>query len=1495
MTGDLTGQILKGYAIGNHIGAGSFGAVYQATQVSIGREVAIKIILPSYANHPDFIRRFETEAQLVAHLEHPYIVPLFDYWREPDCAYLVMRLLPGNLRFQLEEIGPLTLDDAARVVEQIASALAMSHREGVVHRDIKPDNILLDNEGNAYLTDFGLAEVIKGRLDHGSDGVSGSPAYMAPEQLKGEAATPQSDLYAFGIVMYEMLAGLHPFGQLGISDLIKKQLLDPLPSLHTQYPHVPEAVDQVLQRATAKNLSYRYPDVLSLALDFRNALLGQQAEIPVTDTMEPVRNPYKGLRAFEEADAGDFFGRAGLIRRLLASLAENDPLVRFLAVVGPSGSGKSSLVQAGLIPALRGGALPGSDRWFYMSMVPSAHPLDGLETALLGVAVKPVTNLAERLGADPRGLVAAANEILAGSDSHVVLVIDQFEEVFTVVADESERVQFLSLLQTAVTDPQSRVHVIVALRADFYDRPLLYENFGALMQARTHIVLPLSESELESAIVEPVQRVGVQLEPGLIANILTDVRAEPGALPLLQYALTEVFERRQGRLMTLESYEAIGRAAGALARRADRVYARMTPELQATARQVFLRLVILGDSTSALRRRARRAELLSVVQNVDQLDQILNLFGRHRLLSFDHEPASREPTVEVAHEALLHEWRALRQWLDDSREDVIQQRRLAALAAEWIRADKDASFLLRGAQLENLEIWADRTLIALSGVERDFIAASIAARERLQAEEQARRAREAALEARARRFQRRLVSVMFAATVIALTLTFVAFAQRQDAQDARDLAQENAFFAQTQAASAATAAAIAGRRADELQALSLAREAQRARDNGDFDLALVLAVEANRITDTPVEAENLLGEIIPTTAIRVFNGHIQAVNTVAISPDGTRALTGADDNALILWNMANGQPVRTLTGHTGRVRSVAFLPDGEHALSGADDDVLILWDVQTGQVVRTLTGHTDDVFAVSVNSDGTQALSGGRDQRLILWDLQTGQPLRRWEEEGHTRRITCVAISPDGKTLLSGSADTTLILWDAETGDMLGRLEQHQDAVTDAAFSPDGRSILSASADMTLILWDAASQTVISRLTGHTERISSAAFSPDGRRAISGAGNQFAGASTDNSVILWDLPSGQPLRRYRGHQFYISDVAFSPDGRYFVSASVDKTLRLWAADEDIEELYLDIRTPTPAVDVGQDGQTALAALADNTLYWQSWVLSARYPQVRQFGTHADSILAVAISADSVHALTASADRTARLWDLSSGSLLYTLVAHTNAVNDVAFSPDRRLALTASRDRTLILWDLQTGEPVRIFEARHTNAVNAVTFSPDGTRALSTSDDQTLILWDVAARQALMTLRGHRGPVTGVVFSRDGSLAVSGSYDKTVIIWDLATGQIAHQFESGHTDWITSVALSPDGRRVLSGARDRSVIVWDAATGQIIRRDTGHSDTVIAVRFSPDGQSVLSASADGVIRQWPATPGALVNWVMTHRYVRDLTCEERDQYRLSPCD
>ena len=350
-------------------------------------------------------------------------------------------------------------------------------------------------------------------------------------------------------------------------------------------------------------------DPLTLAEDFRLAIKPGVHEVPgFLTTLEEIQNPYKGLRPFQEVDADDFFGRESLVEQLLMRMGERDIAGRFLAVVGPSGSGKSSVVKAGLIPALRKDALPGSGNWLVSAMTPGKHPLEELETALLKVAINPPSSLLEQLKNDTRGLVRAVKRSLpteGGEDDQVemILVVDQFEEVFTLTEDEAERVHFIDLLCSAVADPGSRLRVVITLRADFYDRPLLYPEFGRLLHTHMETVMPLSDEELSQAIIGPAERVDLSIEPGLVAAIQSDISDQPGFLPLLQYALTESFENREDNELTLAAYQKSGGVTGALARRAETLYEGLDKEEQEITRQVFLRLVTLGEGIEDTRRR----------------------------------------------------------------------------------------------------------------------------------------------------------------------------------------------------------------------------------------------------------------------------------------------------------------------------------------------------------------------------------------------------------------------------------------------------------------------------------------------------------------------------------------------------------------------------------------------------------------------------------------------------------------------------------------------------------------------------------------------------------------------------------------------------------------------------------------------------------------------------------------------------------------------------
>ncbi len=1533
---DLSGQTVKGYELHELIGAGGFGAVYRAHQPILRRDVALKIILPEYANHPEFIRRFEFEAQLVARLEHIHIVSLYDYWREPNGAFLVMRWLRGgSLRDRLQE-GAVPTEDAIHIVEQVASALAAAHRRGVVHRDIKPDNILFDEESNAYLADFGIAKDLRLSADDDEfDGsLTGSPFYLSPEQAQAQPVTPQTDIYSLGIVIYEMLAGQPPFSaEENLVALLLRHINDPLPPLNNLRPDLPPEVEDVLQRATAKDPADRYADALALAKAFRRALKGteedaerqQAAEQTATvdgllvltkplsaSTLiivgeEEIANPYKGLQPFEEADAEDFFGRAKLIDRLLDRMREaDDALGRFLAVIGPSGSGKSSVVKAGVVPALRRGALAGSERWFMVEMVPGADPFGELASALLAVATAPPEDLQARLRADARGLVDVVNEILPDDDAELVLVIDQFEEIFTLTEDEAARAHFLDLLHTAVTAPDSRLRVLVTMRADFYDRPLLYPQFGELVRKRNEVVLPLSTDEMREAIIGPAERVGVTVETGLVAAIVADIAEQPGALPLMQYALTEVFERRRGNVLTLEAYRESGGVLGALARRAEEVYQVANPAAREAMRQLFLRLVTLREGAEDTRRRVLLTELLSLAEDEAVIHDVLETLGKYRLLTFDHDPETRTPTVAVAHEALIREWARLRAWLDDNREDILLQRRLAGACNEWMQQGRDPSFLATGMRLQQFEQLAERGTIALTEDEREYVRASVAERERREAEERARAEREALLERRSRQRLRALLVVMTAAALVAGALALLANTERKNADRQRRIAE---------------------RSAEVSHSLALAANAQTEMlVNENKDLAIALGLAANAIPDPPSEAQFILAQAAYAPGTRhLFTAHDTLVISVDYSADGTLAVAGDFDGKLILWDMQSYEPLRTfgpddpdtdaLEGHQRFVRIVRFAPDGQHILSGGRDSRMILWDAQTGEIVRTFGPDDPDTEAIEGHEDGVavrdlafnpadpnQVLTAGDDWRLLLWNVTTGEVLRVYGPddpetetvEGHSERIREVAFTPDGTRAVSASYDGTLILWDIETGEVLRVFEGHEGKVASVAVSADGRYILSGGQDQTARLWDIETGEELLQLQGHGNWVKTVAFSADGQRALT--------SSDDATVRLWDLETGEELLRFSGHTDFVEEATFNPVGTQILSASGDGTLRLWDIYNGAEVRRLCGHTAGVVdVAVSADGQTALTAEFDHLI--RIWDV-ATGEQIGVFDKHTAFPTVLALSPDGRYALSGDAsgtdyesteDDVLWLWDVATGEIVQRFTGHADWVQAAAFSPDGQTLVTGGKDTWIIVWDVETGEMLHRIE-EFDDWVDALAFNADGSLLLAGGDvqDPRIVLFDAQTWQPLQSYEGHDGAVEVVQFAPDGRRFLSGSGDSLVLVWDVETGEVVARL-AGHTAPITGAGFTPDGAYVVSASEDGTVRTWEVAGARLVRQNDVDSP-VWALALLPDGRTALTGAQDKTARLWDVTLldlEELIAWTRANRYVPELTCEQRAAFRVEP--
>lgn len=1497
----MSDNTIKGYKLGEAVGKGGYGAVYRATQVLVGRDVAIKVILPKYANQPEFIRRFDTEAHLVARLEHPSIVPLYDYWRDPTGAYLVMRWLRGGNLSDAIKQGPLPLDKLIRFLDQIGDALAFAHRRGIVHRDLKPANILLDDEDHAYLVDFGIAKELQ-QTESGDDeddeeeSIVGSPWYISPEHIVAEPVTPQCDIYSLGITLFELLTGENPFKGFSLKEILVKHLYEPLPPITDKRNDLPEAINAVIHKATEKQAQDRYPDAYSMLRAFKEAL-GISTAPPLSDTQDiphqaaiqadsaihiPLDNPYKGLRAFQEADASDFFGREDLTNHLIEQLhatssqASSAPqamskasLYRFLAVVGPSGSGKSSVVRAGVVPALRHGALPGSEKWFIAQMIPGTNPLEELDQALLAVATTPPPDLIQLIMQDEYGLLRAVNRILPRDpQTELVLVIDQFEEIFTLLEDESIRTHLLKSLRVAVLSSDSRMRLIITMRADFYDRPLLYPGFSQLMRQRTEVVIPLTPEELERAIVKPIQRIGVTPEPELVATIIEDVGQQPGTLPLLQYALTELFERRTGRILTLDIYKQSGGVLGSLARRADELYQQLNEQEREATRQLFLRLVTLGEGTQDTRRRIVQTELHELTHSqapttnqqestYSPLEHVIEAFSKYRLLTLDHDPTTRSPTIEVAHEALIQTWEQLRSWLNTSREHLRIQRRLQATTVEWFNTNKDPSFLATGARLIQFETLLTESDLALSQREHQYLQASIAERTRQEAIEKQRLEQERLLKEQAIAQKKLAVAQWFAAEAKNLMQsyedpTLIALLAIRSITSAYTSSGDTALL---MAATLAYPSRIFVNHTNKVRAVAFSPDGTQALTGGEDNTARLWNIRTG-------------------SQVMVCMGHEDWVNQVAFSPNGQFVLTASFDHTARLWNRHTGQVVQCLRGHTKQVHSIAFSPDGKYIITGSSDMTTRLWDTYTGNQIRAFTGHEDEIFSVAFSPGGKYIITGYKGAEVWMWETATAKPIRRFR--GHTGTVYAVAFSPDRKTILTGSGDTTARLWDIRTGEELQSFETHTTQVRDVAFAPDGRHILTGSLDRTVRLWNMH--------TGKEQRIFhagvtySVAFAPDGLSILTGSSDQVA--------RLWDIQSRAGPPQFVGHTDKVDHATFLPDGEHIVTGAFDRTAMLWnvRTGEHIHT-FTGHTGEILEMALSQDGNMLATASADRTA--RLWDMCAGTQRIVLQG-HEDTVWSIAIAPDARTIITGSLDKTAYLWDAATGHVLHVLSGHEGTVWDVAFSPDGKYVLTGSADHTARLWEVATGRQIHVLTG-HTDAIWEVRFSPDGTLALTASDDRTARLWNIQQGHALHILTDHTDRVYAAEFSPDGHYVVTTDH-LTAQLWDVATGQQRRVF-TGHSDEVFSAVFSPDGKYILTGSMDNTARLWDSHTGKALRRYSGHKNILSQVAFSPDGQYILTASADHTARLWYVDYHQAVRHLCS-QLMRDFNEHERMHYNIS---
>lgn len=1092
-------------------------------------------------------------------------------------------------------------------------------------------------------------------------------------------------------------------------------------------------------------------------------------------------SPYLGLTTYEPRDADLFFGRAEVVARLCEKLAEEP----FIAVFGASGSGKSSILRAGLLPAVWNGAVPGSDTWRTILLTPGRHPVEELAVHLgnaLGISAGSIqADLTER----PASVHVVVRQILAkGAAGRVLLMVDQFEEVFTLCPDERERAAFIDCLVGAAAERDGPARVVIGVRADFLARCAQYPALVDALRDRQVLVGPMDEAGLRAVIREPAARVGAKVEPRLVEAIVADAKGEPGALPLVSHALYETWRRRTGDTMTLDAYRRAGGVQGAIAQTAERVYGEYAPEDQPLVRDLFLRLTALGQGTEDTRRRVSRTELPD--------ERVLGDLVASRLV------VANEDTVEVAHEALIRSWPRLRGWLAEDREQLLAHRRLTDDAAEWERHGRDDGVLYRGARLA---AWQDRDTSALNELELEFLEAG----RRLAAAE--RRA--------ARRRVRVAVTALVTAVVTLAGLTVVALDQAD-----RATAEERLAFTRQLVADA------------------------RAQLRLDPELALLLARRAYQI-EASEETEAALRQATLESRIRfVVHGHDRTIHGVAYSPDGRHLATSGRDGAIRVWRRdpdgALHDPI-VLKGHEGEVWTPVFSPDGRLLAAGGQDGVVTLWDWASGRDPRRFTGHKGSVWCVAFSPHGDRIASAGDDGTIRFWNVDgTPGPVLR----GHKERTLGVAFSPDGKRLASSSGDHTVRIWDLADKKAKIVLRGHQDSVEAVAFSPDGRNLATASTDGTVRVWDPRTPDRSLLLGDHDGTAEGVAYSRDGRRVVS-TGNdgtvriwdatrrsrplllrghrgtavaaafgpddrELTSVGEDGTARVWDAVEVGGPTILRGHEGPVWSAAVGPGGRV-ASVGVDGTVRVWDSPDPI--VLRGHEGDGSGIAFSPDGRLlATTGIEDKTV--KIWDLATRR-EAFVFRGHEKGVWTASFSPDGRRLATSSSDGTVRVWSMT-GEPPIVLTGDQGAIRGAAFSPDGTRVAGAAADGTVRVWNASGAGTPKILSG-HRGLVWSVAFSPDGRLLATGGNDGTVRIWPLDGRGDPVVRDGHQGVVWNVAFSPDGKLLVSSGNDGTARIWK-TTGTGEPLVVQGFGASVEAVLFASNDRLV-STHDDGTVRVW----------------------------------------------------------------------------
>ncbi|MEM7034240.1 MAG: WD40 repeat domain-containing protein [Chloroflexota bacterium] len=955
----------------------------------------------------------------------------------------------------------------------------------------------------------------------------------------------------------------------------------------------------------------------------------------------------------------------------------------------------------------------------------------------------------------------------------------------------------------------------------------------------------------------------VQLESGLVAAIVADLSDQPGALPLLQYALTELFEQREGRQLTLAAYQAIGGVSGALTQRADDLYANLAGQEQQAVRQLFLRLVAVRDGVGDARRRVSRLELMQVAKTMPPahdtltthqpdtklVETVLDAFSRYRLLTLDHDATLGHPTVEIAHESLIEKWTRLQSWLQRSRDDLRIHRRLLTLAEEWNGAERHPDFLSTGTRLAQFEAWTATTDLALTPLEGDYLQASMDARQAQKATEADRQAQKLALEQRAKQRLQQMVTVLLVSTLLASGLAFFALSQRNRAEAQSRLTTSR----------------------------QLAAQAFNIQDR-QYDLALLLSVEANNIEET-IEAESSLFAILQTKPrlVTYLPGHPSGVNDLSFSPDGTRLVSAGGDGHLQLWDTTTWHPISAPLPDPNRdVWSGLFTPDSQTLISAGDNGLITFWDVNTQQPLgEPILEASESIAHADLSPDGRVLAFAVDDNVISQWDFQT----ESWLDTpviAHADFPHYVRYSPDGHILASVGEDDVVQLWHVINKEAFSEPLVFEQSVLKVDFSPDSGQLAIATLDGRVYLWDVPTQQFSGEpLLVENDAASAIAYHPIENWLVAGA--------SDGRIYAWNLAEETPQRiDWQGHTQTTWDIVVSPDGTQMVTAALDGTIIVW----DMTDLFLSEVVVTPIVSrLGQsltepnddsvwtqlsdDGQWLGVALADGQVVLQPVGIGATKPNVETVmirGIESD-FTEVTINKDGTRVATGYGTGEIKVWKISEAEPILwrelTMPETGDPLALLVLSPNGQWLAALDEQGIALIWHLEDElAPLSVIDEEG-YLIADIAFSTDNQTLITGNADRAVDLWSVSSKERLRSsLYGHDNWVQVVTLSPNDRLIASADGGTTIVLWDKATGAPLGRPLAEHTSAVTTLVFSPDGSRLASGDEAGTIMLWDTATGQLLGIPLqAHQFSISDLVFSDDGHHLLSTSSDRQVIRW----------------------------------